>query len=235
MPRFVGYIKNDRYAVGCTGQTVYLYDAAGQELARFRDIKYGYTPKFSPDGDTLVVKSTAGWFAVYSLSRLCLVKKFRFCKLYGQDGSFCFSEDGNRLYNIEVYPDPERKYMVILGIGIYDTTDYSLADGFCRKNWSPIALERIAGSIYVLGHYDRKGLRQHFVARLKDGDLSDIRFVPEAECDFHHALIHSQMHGFTPESNQWSLLKYQGHEPMDYAGKDISLADLWNNEEKPKC
>ncbi len=32
MKNFWGYIKNNRFAIGCTGQTVYVYDDRGNEL-----------------------------------------------------------------------------------------------------------------------------------------------------------------------------------------------------------
>jgi hypothetical protein len=40
MKRFWSYIENEQFAVGCTGQTVYVYDKSGTELARFKDLKY---------------------------------------------------------------------------------------------------------------------------------------------------------------------------------------------------
>lgn len=56
MKKFWGYISNEKFSVGCTERTVYLYDAAGKELARFEDIKYGCKAVFSPNGDIFVVK-----------------------------------------------------------------------------------------------------------------------------------------------------------------------------------
>ena len=31
MPQFWSYIGNDQFNIGCTGQTVYVYDKAGKE------------------------------------------------------------------------------------------------------------------------------------------------------------------------------------------------------------
>ncbi|MCL2817623.1 MAG: hypothetical protein FWD39_04470 [Clostridiales bacterium] len=102
MPSFWGYTKNDKYAVGCTGQTVYVYDDSGKELARFKDIKYAYTPMFCPGDNTFIVKSTGGQLAVYSLDTMQLIRKFRFSEVDGsQDDGFCFSRDGKYFYNIE--------------------------------------------------------------------------------------------------------------------------------------
>lgn len=89
MKKFWGYVSNNKYSVGCTGQTVYLYDEDGNELAKFKDIIYGYTPMISPDGTLFVVKSADGRPAVYSLETLSFIKKFRFSKVDGvQDDGF---------------------------------------------------------------------------------------------------------------------------------------------------
>ena len=102
MPKFWSLISNGKYRVGCTGQTVYIYDQNGTELVKFKDLPYAYTAAFSPKGDIFVVKSTAGRIAVYSLDEPCLIQKFRFSKVDGsQDDIFCFSPDGEWFYNIE--------------------------------------------------------------------------------------------------------------------------------------
>ena len=61
MPQFWSYIGNDQFNIGCTGQTVYVYDKAGKELARFKDLIYAYLPVLSPRGDSFVVKTTEGY------------------------------------------------------------------------------------------------------------------------------------------------------------------------------
>lgn len=38
MRRFWSFYQNESYQVGCSGRTVYIYDKAGNELAKFRDI-----------------------------------------------------------------------------------------------------------------------------------------------------------------------------------------------------
>ncbi|MBS3948504.1 MAG: hypothetical protein KGZ57_09470 [Dethiobacter sp.] len=64
MRKFVGYINNDRFAIGCTGQSVYVYDDMGNELKKFNDITYAYTPLFCPEKNIFIVKSTAGKLAL---------------------------------------------------------------------------------------------------------------------------------------------------------------------------
>ena len=66
MKNFKGYIKTDQFKIGCTGQTVYIYDKDGNEVKKFKDLIYAYASAVSPLGDLLVVKSTEGRLAVYS-------------------------------------------------------------------------------------------------------------------------------------------------------------------------
>ena len=106
MPKFWSFVGNEKYDVGCTGRTVYVYLKDGTEVARFKDITYAYTPLISPDGRFLVVKSTVGTLAAYSLETLSLIRKFRFSKVDGaQDDGFCFSPDGKFFINIERQKD----------------------------------------------------------------------------------------------------------------------------------
>ena len=40
MKNFLSYIEKDRYGVGCTGQTIFVYDKSGNKLAKFKDLPY---------------------------------------------------------------------------------------------------------------------------------------------------------------------------------------------------
>ena len=48
MKNFWGYAHNERFGVGCTGQSVYIYDTEGRELKRFSGLRYAYTPLLCP-------------------------------------------------------------------------------------------------------------------------------------------------------------------------------------------
>jgi len=73
---FMSLIANDRYQIGCTGQTVYLLDASGNELAKFKDMPYAYDPAFHPSGEIAAVYGNTGMMAVYALSERRLIAKF---------------------------------------------------------------------------------------------------------------------------------------------------------------
>ena len=80
MPLFKSIIKNENYSIGCTGQTVWVWDKNDTVIAKFKDLIYAYRALISPRGDIFIVRSNDGRLAVYSLENLLLIKKFRFSK-----------------------------------------------------------------------------------------------------------------------------------------------------------
>lgn len=107
--------------MGCSEWAACLYDHAGAELARFRDISHGYNAAFPPADDTFVVKSTDAYFAVYSADVEALLHKVKFSDVNGsQDDIFCFSPDGKYFINIE-----RRKRSTNSYISVYQTNDYT--------------------------------------------------------------------------------------------------------------
>ncbi|MBQ8210811.1 MAG: hypothetical protein IJZ35_09535 [Clostridia bacterium] len=177
MPRFQSLISNGEYIVGCTGQTVYVYDKNNIELAKFKDLKYAYTPEFSPNGDIFIVKSTTGRLAVYSLKELSLLKKFRFSKVdCSQDDGFCFSPDGKEFYNIERHIDSCKT-----ALSIYNTTDFSLKKRLFLKDTltvlSDIEYDNETDTYYLIGFFRDKvtGVKSEcFVSKLVNDKLTDI-------------------------------------------------------------
>lgn len=199
---FWGTASNGRFTAGCTGQTVYIYDAAGQELARFKDIIYAYTPLFSPVDDLLVVKSTAGMMAAYDLSQMVLVKKFRFSNVPSQDDGFCFSPDGKLLYNIERHGTSCRTRL-----SIYDTSDFSCSQQLFADD-QRLVLNHIEydprktpisdtiGRFFVLGFLRSESGPIDFVAELKEGKLLHLTAIGGEEHHFLHTFKSLQMRGF---------------------------------------
>lgn len=99
--KFWGFCENENYKVGCTGGSVYVYDQTGNEITRFKGLRYAYTAKFMPGSNIVVVKTTEGMLLIYDLDKLELIKKIVISRHGCQDGGFCFSPDGKWLYNIE--------------------------------------------------------------------------------------------------------------------------------------
>ncbi len=207
MKKFWGFTTNENYSVGCTGQTVYLYDKAGNELAKFKDIIYAYTPMISPDGTLFVVKSTEGRLAVYSLKTFSLIKKFRFSKVDGaQDDGFCFSPDGKIFINIE-----RQKDSLHSAISVYNTTDFSLANQILLGEdmmLDQIEFDEATRSYYVLGFMrNNNGVLDYgFVAKFEDNQIKDITAISGNEYKFYYWYKHLKIMGFTEKAYEWSYI-----------------------------
>lgn len=223
MRNFWGYIKNDKFAVGCTGQTVYVYDDAGNELKKFKDMTYAYTPMFCPRKNFFIVKSTAGMLAVYSLETLTLIKKFRVVKvgLGGQDDGFCFSDDGEFLYNIE---RPVSSFYTSLSV--YETSGFKrikqlfLGDNAPRLSHIEYDTEKNCPCVlgYIPGEYC-------FVARLRDEELTDITKLAGEKYQVIRDFKLLELRGFTAKSKEWSGLNYEGFDLSDAETLTVRLTD----------
>lgn len=230
MPRFYSFINNDKYSVGCTGQTVYLYDNSGNELAKFKDLIYAYTAMFSPNGDIFVVKSAEGRLAVYSLETLSLIKKFRFSKVnYSQDDNFCFSSDGKYFLNIERHKDDLNTVL-----SIYNTDEFCLEKRLF--NDEPLTMlefieyDNATSCYYLMGYFrdeDSKVATEYFVVRLSDYELKDFVYISENEHEFYVEYKKLEMCGFTDKSKQSSGLKTIGYDLSDIESPKHSIAKLW--------
>ena len=229
MAGFWSLIDNEKYRVGCTGQTVYVYDTNGTELAKFKDLTYAYTAAFSPKGDIFVVKTTEGRLAVYSLETLCLIKKFRFSKVDGsQDDNFCFSSDGENFYNIERHMDSCKT-----ALSIYRTKDFSLEKRLFETDNNPvlgtIEYDDMTDTFYILGFFRNQigCASKYFVAKLCDDALKDIEDIPQDEYTYYSGYKNLEFMGFTKKAKEWSSLKYEGYDLSDIENIQHSLAELW--------
>lgn len=225
MKRFWSYISNGEFSVGCTGQTVYLYNKNGDEINRFKDIIYAYRPMFSPNGKLFVVKSTDGRLAVYSLETFSLIKKFRFSKVDGaQDDGFCFSPDGRFFINIE-----RQKDELHAAISFYNTSDFSLAQQILLSEdmlLDHIEYDKTKDTFYVLGFLrDRdRTFSRGFVAKLENFEITNITAITEREYDFYHWYKDLELMGFTEKAYEWS---YIDRELDKIRSEDHSLAKLY--------
>lgn len=229
MRKFWGYTSNGKFSVGCSGQTVYLYDENDTEIKKFKDITYAYTPIISPDGKIFVVKSTGGMLAVYSLETLSLIKKFRFSKVDGgQDDGFCFSPDGQLFINIE-----RQKNSLHSAISFYDTTDFSLVNQILISNnmmLSHIEYDKNTGEYYVLGFIrDKKRVFDYgFVAKLENQQIQSITAISEKEYDLYHHYKDLEMMGFTEKTYEWSYITDYKLDELKSMG--LTLAKLYKEK-----
>ncbi len=236
MKSFVSFVSSGEYSVGCTGQTVYVFDKSGAEIAKFKDLPYAYDCVISPKGDIFVVKTTEGRLAVYSLDERRLVKKFRFSSVDEmQDDNFCFSPDGEEFYNIERHTDGCKT-----AFSVYDTKDFSLKKRLFSDNTDMMlsCVEINGGEIYLLGFFRKSktgifGKKQvgiaekFFVARLVGNEICDIRYISEKDYRFCTDYKKVEMSGFTEERKRLSDI---GEEKLsDARSSGFSVARIWEN------
>ena len=198
MRKFWGSVTNGDYTIGCTGQTVHLFDKNNNEIAKFKDIIYAYAPILSPDGKIFVVKSTAGMLAVYSLETFSLIKKFRFSKVNGaQDDGFCFSDDGKQFVNIERHKDS-----LHYAISIYHTSDFSLVKQVSFDDYTAldhIEFDENTNTYFVLGFMrdlDRV-FDYGFVATFEENEIKNETPITAKEYEFYNLYKHLEMMGFS--------------------------------------
>ena len=226
MPNFWSYITNDKYAVGCTGQTVYVYDASGRELARFKDITYAYTPMFCPGQEIFVVKSTDGRLAVYSLDEMRLIKKFRYSKTAaGQDDGFCFSKDGKLFFNIERHIPGYNSCL-----SIYETSGFHRVQQLFLSEpaleLDDIECDADSGGLYVLGFMrNKEGIFDYgFAATLENDQLTCVTRIASDRYQYIQGYKQLEAMGFTQKAKQWSIFHYTGYD-IEQLGH-VKLSDL---------
>lgn len=229
MRNFVGYAENENFKVGCTGQTTYVYDKDGNELARFKkDILYGYRPMFQPNSNIVIVKSTMDKIAVYNLDTLNLVKKFRFVPTGeegAQDHGMCFSKEGELFYNIE------NRVGLQTCLAIYKTENFELIKRIFENNEKQslqyIECDEERGNIYILGYMrDDEGIyHQPFVAQIENDEIVNKTNISHDEYKYLHEYKSLEGYGFTKNAKEYSSLKYDGYDLTDIEKKKLRLAD----------
>jgi WD40 repeat protein len=211
--KYLTYISNGRYAAGTTGRTVHVFDGEGNKLAEFRDLTYAYEAAFTPSGDKLIVKSTEGKLALYSLTELKLVKKLSFGSA-PQDGGFCFSHDGKRFLMVVLKGKPR-----IMAYGAEDLTEPG--EVFSSDTLGVHDLEPGAdGEYYVIGHSD-----EDFVGILKDGAIEETHAIPFGKLMIYADALRLRRMGYTEEAYRWSA-SAMGTIPGSLSLREFKEADL---------
>lgn len=228
MRKFWCYVSNETYSVGCTGQTVYVYDKEGKELAKFKDIKYGYKAVFSPTQNIFIVKSTGAYFAVYSLDTMSLIKKVKYSNIdASQDDGYCFSKDGTYFYNIE-----RQKSSTNSAISIYDTSTFERVNIFLEDNQKiePSYIEYDEhGQIYVFGFLrgDTGVISDGFVSKCNENGLEDVLTISKEDYEYYHNFKSLEIKGFTEKAKEWSGFKYKNVDMTGMENMKFPLSELW--------
>ncbi len=214
MRKFYGVAQYDNYRVGCAGQTVYVSDGQGAEIARLKDISYAYAAAFSPDGSLLAVRSTTACFAFYAPPEFQLVQKVRMRRPNNQpqDEGFCFSPDGSLFWSLE-YQNDLTTHLVQ-----YDTKTFAETGRFFEN-------ER-----YVFSHiepnaeggYDLLGFRRepeaennsHRLARFDDEQIVSQMPLADSVYERAHRFKKVELCGFTEQMHEIWMLKERFSVPV---------------------
>ena len=215
MRKFWGFYKNEFYSVGCNGKTVYIYDANGKELAKFRDFPYAYTAVFKPNSNIIAVKSTVGYLGFYDLDSLSLIKKITVTRIGSQDEGFAFTPDGKSFYNIE---KPVRSTRTQLGI--YDTESFekvrTLFTDERKMVLKNLEFDNGTGIAYVLGFMrdDADGVFEYgFVGKLdvESGSVTNLHALDKKQYHYLRWYKSWENDGFTEKSLKWNPLNEIKH------------------------
>ena len=223
--KFWGYCKNEAFQVCCNGATVYIYDNEFHLLAQFKDVPYAYRAKFVPDTNRLVVKSTAGYLAVYDLDTLSLRKKIKVSAIGAQDEGFAFTVDGKYLYNIE-----KPLSSLHTQITVYETGDFQAVKTMF-KNDHQINVKALEfdtdNRCFVLGFVrNEEGIYDYgFIGKLDAKGIKDIKKLEKDEFDYIRDFKRWEDFGFTQKSKE-NAYCLKDKEAIEY----VSLKRIASNE-----
>lgn len=230
MRKFWGICSNDKYKVGCSGASVYIYDSNDNELKIFKDAPYTYRAKFKPSTNVLVAKSTAGFLLIYDLNELKLLKKIKASQIGSQDDGFAFTIDGKYLYNIERPVSSTKTRLTV-----YSMEDYSIVKRLF-ENDEKIVLKNLDfddnGTCYLLGFMrNEEGVFDYgFISKLKDGKLDDLRRLECTQYKYLDDYKDWEDCGFSDKKLQW-IYSLKNLEIIE----KVTIIDTYNSlETKPK-
>lgn len=201
MKNFWTYIKNEKFAIGCTGQTVYVYDKNENELAKFKDLKYAYRAMFCPNKNIFAVKSTEPYIAFYSLDKMQLLKKIKLKNTHSpQDDGFCFSPDGKQFLNLEFLDD------LTSNLVIYDTEKFEeIARIFIGENavLNHIEYDEKNRAYYVLGYLRSKQDNEYCIFEIKNNKVIGKKRILEEQAQNLQNSKQYQLSGYTEKQKKW--------------------------------
>lgn len=168
---------------------------------------------FCPNKNIVVIKSTSGMLAIYSLDELKLFCKFRFSKVNAaQDGGFCFSSDGKFFYNIECHID-----ICKTRLAIYDTNNFEVVKYLFEEDHSMvlshIEFDVAKNSLFILGFMrnDSGSFHYGFVSSFTNDELINITKISNEQYEYISGFKSLELAGFTSKAKEWSNLKYKGY------------------------
>ncbi len=227
MKKFWSYVTRGKYSIGCTGQSVYVYEN-DIEIVCLKGFKYTYKSCISPNLDYFALKSNTGIMYVYSLKDFSLVRKVRFMKSdSSQDNMFTFSLNGKSIISVDTYQDVHNCISCFsvpnleLKRRLFDDSD----------TIEPCVLELTDEDniFYVLMAERNKNniVYKYFVALIKDDKILDKKYISEKEFDLYLDFKELEYDGFTEKAKEWSSLKYDNCDASKMENQKYSLADFF--------
>ena len=213
MRKFWSFHDNGTYKIGCSGATMYLYDADSHELAKYKDIPYAYEGAFKPESNIFLLRSTEGRIAVYDCDERKLLHKFRFSSVDGaQDDGFCFSPDGKYFINIERVDSGLRTRLSIYETRTFSPVKRLFGDDssldLCDVEYNASAHQYTV--LFSIRNSD--GIcHQWYVGEWQDDQIINRQPLSQKEFDFLRSYKSLQSSGFTEKSINWSGLHYNGY------------------------
>ncbi len=230
--KFWTCLETDKYNIGLTSRTIYIYDKQGNEIIKFKDLNYAYKGCVSNNQDLLVVKSIEGRIAVYSLEKLELITKFRFSKVDGaQDDNLIFTKDDKYLFNIERHISSTKTRLAI-----YNTNDFSLEKYLFDENddlvLSIIECDKESNDYFVMGFLrdlQTRVAKRFFISKFINDELQSMKFIESTEYDFLYFAKTVEFAGFTEESYNW-LFVFKTIPLSDLKSMNLSLSNIWKEK-----
>ncbi len=229
MAKFWSYVTQGKYGIGCTGQSIYVYEN-DTEVARLKGFKYTYKACISPKLNHFALKSTEGVMYVCSLQDFSLITKKRFMKADSpQDHMFTFSLSGDEIISVD-----QSHGGIHSCISRYSVPELELKQRIFDDSTilEPCAIELVTDEIIYALIMERNsdGVADKFsVARIENGKLINKKYIPYNVYNLYSAFKDLQSNGFTEKAKQWNPLSYLGEDLSDIENKNYSIAELYEN------
>ncbi len=101
MKKYKCWIMGKKRGIGITTRSIHILDGDGKVLSEIPSIKDAAMAALSPDEHWGAIKSRTGVLLILDLDdgKVCL--RQHISRKYTQENGFCFSEDSQKLFNIE--------------------------------------------------------------------------------------------------------------------------------------
>lgn len=223
----------------------FTYTTAGMtELIRFSNLKHAYQCIFSPDERFLCVKTTDGLILIYSTEKLDLIQNLCYGKgVGGEDGGFCYSEDGQTIYVIE-NTEPGMSQLIAFNTQNFEKSVIFTNDSIILKNADHLNGDLFLSAIIFNRVEDSVFYSEDIIIKLSGDKVTGVRYPQQNYGKIFETSLHEIRRGEIAE--QYETLPeisfpFKGNDPLDeasiyvwFAGLDESAAEISSLKYNPK-